>query len=121
MLRCACPADWWRSGLATGWLAASSEGASVNFFGVVSIRHWDLGSNPAPIAAAQNAEVRAKATGGEGEEFFEEVHEVLGNALLILASLHALAALKHHFLDRDDVLKRMLPAPKRTTQPRVAR
>jgi cytochrome b561 len=65
--------------------------------------------------------VRPKATGGEGEEFFEEIHEVLGNVLLILASLHALVALKHHFLDRDDVLRRMLPVskPQPPTRPRV--
>jgi cytochrome b561 len=29
--------------------------------------------------------------------------------MLALAVLHAAAALKHHFKDRDDVLKRMLP------------
>jgi polyisoprenoid-binding protein YceI len=37
-----------------------------------------------------------------------------GNAALMLALLaggHALAALKHHFVDRDDVLLRMLPRP----------
>jgi cytochrome b561 len=33
---------------------------------------------------------------------------VLFNALFALAILHLLAALKHHFIDRDDVLKRML-------------
>jgi|KBSSwiStaDraftv2_1062776.scaffolds.fasta_scaffold00845_27 cytochrome b561 len=101
----------------SGWLAASYEGASVNFFGVASIPHWNLGSSSSPVASAQNEEVRAKANGKEGEEFFEEIHEVLGNALLILASLHALVALKHHFLDRDDVLKRMLPVSK--PRPRV--
>ena len=64
--------------------------------------------------------MRAKASGEGGEEFFEEIHEVLSNALLTLASLHALVALKHHFLDRDDVLKRMLPQPKLPRPPRVA-
>mgnify|MGYP000870905760 CR=1 FL=1 len=28
--------------------------------------------------------------------------------LVALAGLHALAALKHHFIDRDDTLRRML-------------
>jgi cytochrome b561 len=32
--------------------------------------------------------------------------------LLMLAILHILAALKHHFWDKDDVLKRMLPFTK---------
>lgn len=38
-----------------------------------------------------------------------EVHETLANALVILALLHALAALAHHFVLKDDVLRRMLP------------
>ncbi len=33
---------------------------------------------------------------------------MLGDALLILATLHALIALKHHYFDRDEVLNRML-------------
>lgn len=37
------------------------------------------------------------------------IHEVLANALVILASFHALAALLHHFVFRDRTLVRMLP------------
>ena len=37
------------------------------------------------------------------------VHELLAHALLILASLHALAALVHHYVLKDDTLRRMLP------------
>ena len=96
----------------SGWLAASSEGASVNFFGVASIPSWDLSNSRATPAAAEGEAVGAQAAGEGNKEFFEELHEVLGNALLILASFHALVALKHHFLDRDDVLKRMLPQAK---------
>lgn len=37
-------------------------------------------------------------------------------AVLALAGLHALGALKHHFLDRDDTLRRMLgPRPRHLT------
>jgi cytochrome b561 len=39
----------------------------------------------------------------------KEVHEVLANALVILAVLHAAAALAHHWLLRDRTLVRMLP------------
>lgn len=39
----------------------------------------------------------------------EEVHEVLGNMILILAGLHAVAALLHQYVLRDGVLGRMLP------------
>jgi cytochrome b561 len=39
----------------------------------------------------------------------KNVHALLANALLILASLHALAALAHHYVLKDDTLRRMLP------------
>jgi cytochrome b561 len=29
--------------------------------------------------------------------------------MLVIIAVHLLAALKHHFIDRDGVLKRMLP------------
>ena len=38
-------------------------------------------------------------------------HELAANALLVLALLHATAALAHHYLFKDGVLRRMLPAP----------
>lgn len=38
-----------------------------------------------------------------------QAHELLAWTLIILVSLHVLAALKHHFINKDDVLKRMLP------------
>jgi cytochrome b561 len=40
-------------------------------------------------------------------------HELAANALLVLALLHAAAALAHHYLFKDGVLRRMLPAPER--------
>jgi cytochrome b561 len=77
----------------SGWLAACAGGGVVSLFGL-----W-----PLPIWMASS----------DGE-VFEEMHEVLGNILLVLVALHALAALKHHFLDRDQVLARMLPGSGRT-------
>ena len=41
-----------------------------------------------------------------------ELHETLATALLILAGLHALVALAHHYILRDGVLRRMLPGLK---------
>lgn len=46
------------------------------------------------------------------EDAFEELHEALGYVAAALLALHVLAALKHHFRDRDDVLLRMLPGSK---------
>lgn len=39
----------------------------------------------------------------------KEVHGVLANIILAVVALHAVAALLHHFVRKDDVLKRMLP------------
>jgi cytochrome b561 len=39
----------------------------------------------------------------------KEVHEVLAHALVILATMHAAAALIHHWIFRDRTLIRMLP------------
>ena len=43
----------------------------------------------------------------------KEVHEVLANALVVLAALHAAAALVHHWVFRDRTLVRMLPGTRR--------
>ncbi len=42
------------------------------------------------------------------EEYAGEVHFITATLILTLAGLHMLAALKHHFIDRDNTLKRML-------------
>src|SRR5690606_16265282 len=45
-----------------------------------------------------------------------QIHYWMAMAVLALAGLHALGALKHHFLDRDDTLRRMLgPRPRHLT------
>ncbi len=38
-----------------------------------------------------------------------DIHELLANSLLILAILHGMIAMWHHWIKKDDVLKRMLP------------
>ena len=47
----------------------------------------------------------AKATA----ERFRMLHEIGAKVFIALIILHIGAALKHHFADRDDVLKRMVP------------
>lgn len=42
-------------------------------------------------------------------ETLKTVHFFLNKTLLAVIALHFAAALKHHFIDRDDVLRRMLP------------
>jgi len=46
------------------------------------------------------------------KEAFEEVHEVLAWILALVVGGHLLAALRHHFMLKDDVLTRMLPGGK---------
>jgi cytochrome b561 len=60
------------------------------FFGLFTI--------PSPFAFAQ-----------QQGRIIAELHQWIGNAIVALAALHALAALFHHFWLRDDVLRRMLP------------
>lgn len=50
----------------------------------------------------------------------EDVHQILVWVLLILVPLHAAAALKHHFWDRHDVLRGMLPEIPDEEDPRPA-
>ena len=46
---------------------------------------------------------------GEGwHERLEDLHEILGDVFYVVIGLHASAALWHHFVRLDDVLRRML-------------
>jgi cytochrome b561 len=67
-----------------------ARGDTLSFFGVFTI--------PAPFAAN-----RAFA------HQVQDIHGLLANAIVILATFHAAAALWHHFIRRDGVLRRMLP------------
>lgn len=42
-------------------------------------------------------------------ELMNESHETIAWILIVLIILHIAGALKHHFIDKDDVLRRMLP------------
>lgn len=79
----------------TGWLMVS---ASKKF---PTVFFW-LGEVPfLPMPEA--------FSGKEAAHMFNEYHEVLAYGALLLLALHLSAALKHHFINRDTVLTRMLP------------
>jgi cytochrome b561 len=59
-----------------------------------------LGVLPLPVLIAPSP---------EWKPVLKQVHYVLTSTLLIGFVLHVLAALKHRFIIRDDVFKRMLP------------
>ncbi len=72
----------------SGWAYSSAAGYQVVYLGLF----------PLPNFVAKNKEVA---------DVLMERHEFIGWCLLIVLSLHALAALKHHFIDRDVTLQRM--------------
>ncbi|MFG1300503.1 cytochrome b [Xanthobacter sp. V3C-3] len=76
-----------------GIYLAFLRGADIPFFGLFTI------TPPIPADRPLARQV-------------QEVHEWLANGLVILALLHAAAAIVHHVMLKDDVLKRMLPAPR---------
>lgn len=41
-----------------------------------------------------------------------EIHFYAAWAVILIAGLHAIAALKHHFIDKDNTLRKMLGASK---------
>lgn len=73
----------------SGFLISSADGRPVTFFGWFDI--------PSPGALIDNQEDTAGVW-----------HERAGLVILLFAGLHALVAIKHHFINRDRVLKRMV-------------
>lgn len=74
----------------SGWLMSSAGGFQTVWFGVVPLPDL-LVKNPAHF------------------ERLKDLHNALTTGFMWLVGLHVLAALKHHVIDRDDVLTRILP------------
>lgn len=77
-----------------GWAYNSASNFPLQWFGLFNL--------PRLVAADPGARA-----------FWHGMHEALAWTLVALALLHAAAALKHHFRDRDDTLRRMLPRLRR--------
>ena len=73
----------------SGYLISTADGKPIQVF--------DLFAVPATISGIPNQ-----------EDIAGKVHWYLALTLISLAGLHAAAALKHHFIDRDRTLKKML-------------
>jgi len=73
----------------SGWAYSNAVGYPIVYLGL-----WRL-----PDLLARNRELGAQLL---------VLHQTLGMVLLALLALHVAGALKHHLLDRDDTLKRML-------------
>ncbi len=74
----------------SGWLMSSALGVPVVWLGVVQL----------PDLVDKN-----KALG----DLLKVIHKLLNFTLLALLVVHVGAALKHHFIERDGLLARMLP------------
>ena len=74
----------------SGWMMSSAANYPVSWFGLLQLPNLVMPSEAL-------------------KEVLEEVHEGLFVALLCLAGVHVLAALKHQFVDRDGLITRMLP------------
>lgn len=74
----------------SGWMMSSAAGFPVSVFGLFTL----------PDLVPADKELR---------ELFGEAHELLAFAIIAVVSLHALAALLHHFYHKNNVLRRMLP------------
>ncbi|MEH6651473.1 MAG: cytochrome b [Motiliproteus sp.] len=73
----------------SGYLISTSAGDGIELFGGIELAAMFTVSD-------------------EWRDIAIEVHEFTAYAILAITALHALAALKHQFIDRDGTLKRML-------------
>lgn len=72
-----------------GWIMVNAEGHIVNLWGLAL-----------PTLVSESESLAGLAS---------EAHEVLGVSGYIFIAVHAFAALYHHYLVKDNTLKRMLP------------
>ncbi|MDG1859930.1 MAG: cytochrome b [Emcibacteraceae bacterium] len=75
--------------LVTGYLISSAGDTSIALF------NW--------------FDVPAIFTVNESKVFIGNLHQYFAYLIMVLVAFHALAALKHHYINKDSTLKRMLP------------
>lgn len=73
----------------TGWLVLSAAGKPIPFFGL-----------ELPALIGENKALAKQLKG---------LHEAVGTTGYVLIGGHVVAALYHHYIKRDDTLRRMLP------------
>jgi cytochrome b561 len=74
----------------SGWFMSSAAGIPPSFFGLFTL----------PNLIAPDHEIVV---------FFKQTHKWLAYGLIATLCLHIAAALKHQFVDKDDIFRRMLP------------
>ena len=102
------------SSLETGWVKTASKGVHYLLYGLLAAEaalgfafRWGAGRPMEffglPIPPLIGAIDRALRND------LREIHEWVGWAIIVIAALHTAAALYHHYVLKDRVLKRMLP------------
>ena len=71
-----------------GYLISTADGSSIQVFNLFEV--------PATLSSANQ------------EDWAGELHYWFALSVILLSGIHALAALKHHFIDRNETLARML-------------
>lgn len=76
----------------SGWLMVSTSAREIPFFGLFQWPHL-------PVPQTHDA-----------HEAFNTIHDLIAKLLIyLMIPLHVAAALKHHFIDKDEVVEHMVP------------
>lgn len=75
----------------SGYLISTADGRAIDVFGLFAI--------PALPFSIENQ-----------EDIFGDIHFYLAWSLILLSMVHGLAAMKHHFINKNNTLMRMLKA-----------
>ena len=82
----------------SGWLMSSAKGYQTVWFCVL----------PIPDVLGKDKQLG---------DALAELHGALNGLLMFIVVIHVFAALKHHFIDRDNILRRILPSSKASSLP----
>jgi len=75
--------------MCSGYLISTADGRGISVFELFEV--------PAINALIDNQ-----------EDIAGEIHLILAWCLIVLVAIHSLAAIKHHFINKDDTLKKMI-------------
>ncbi|PLX39176.1 MAG: cytochrome B [Hyphomicrobiales bacterium] len=80
----------------SGWLMVSASPLNLPtvYFNLFTVPHLPV---PGLLGEPQAA-----------TDLLAEIHELLANLMIVVVIAHVAAALKHHMIDRDDTLRRMV-------------
>lgn len=78
----------------TGWVMSTAAGYIPDFYGLFSVAAPGIAKNK-PLS-----------------ELFGQAHEILAWTIIVVVSGHIAAAMYHHYIRKDNILRRMIPGSK---------